>query len=174
MKILVRPLLALALAVVLVACTGDDGRSASATNAATTTTVAPPTTGRAYHAKSLIDGMKQVGQPIGKVICYNADNDPNDLLGRPGGYSEKCDWADTRHEQTTPDDLIGGSIEVFDTPGLAMQRAEYLEGFAGSGAFSTGYTWLVPADSNFVLRVDAELTPKQANAYRQAMQHQFD
>jgi len=120
--------------------------------------------------------MKRAGQPIGKVVCYSETTDPNNLLGRPGGYIEKCDWTDTRYDQPStgePSDVVGGSIEVFDTPGLAMQRAQYLGAFAGQGMLSTGWTFLVPDNSNFVLRVDSDLTSKQATAYRKAMQAEF-
>ncbi len=182
MRRLIPPLVALTLAAVLVSCSGNDSRSTSAASTPTTApttsvgVTAPPTTRAAYHARTLIAGMKRAGQPIGKVVCYSETTDPNNLLGRPGGYIEKCDWADTRYDQPStgdPSDVVGGSIEVFALPGEAMERAQYLGTFAGQGMLSTGWTFLVPPNSNFVLRVDSDLTSKQATAYRKAMQAEF-
>ena len=183
MRRLIPPLVALTLAVVLASCSGNDPRRTSAASTPTTApktsvgVTAPPTTQAAYHARTLIAGMKRAGQPIGKVVCYNETTDPNKLLGRPGGYIEKCDWADTRYDRPStgvPSDVVGGSIEVFAVPGEAMERAQYLGTFAGQGMLSTGWTFLIPPNSNFMLRVDSDLTSRQTTAYRKAMQAQFD
>ena len=153
----------------LAACSGGGGSEEAAgpavTQQATTTTAAAP---KSVPAKELVAALKHSGLPVGKVICYTEETDPNDLLGRPGGYTEKCDWADRREEQYSPDDPVGGSVELFDTSEGAAERMEYLEGFEGAGAFSTGYTWVVPDGGVTVLRIDQELTPKQAAAYKAA------
>ena len=159
--------------VVLAGCASDDGgRQAAATTTAAPTTLptanSTATTIRVPTAREFIAGFKRRGLPVGKVICYTDETDPNDLLGRPGGYVEKCDWADTREEQILPDDPVGGSIETFETPGGAVQRADYLRAFEGPTALSTGYTY-VPNNAIWVLRIDSELTRRQANAYLNAM-----
>jgi hypothetical protein len=153
----------------LAACSGQGGEEVApapeaAQQQATTTTAAA----QQLTARELVAKLKQAGLQVGKVDCFTEETDPNDLLGRPGGYISKCDWADKREEQVTADDLIGGSFEVFDTAEDAAARAEYLEGFAGSGALSTGYTWVVPNGGVTVLRIDQELTPTQAKQYREA------
>jgi hypothetical protein len=156
------------IALLLLAGCGSGGggdEAAPATQATTTTTTAAV---QAVPAKELVAKLKQAGLPVGKVQCFTEENDPNDLLGRPGGYIEKCDWADKREEQLTADDLIGGSFEVYDTPEDAAARAEYLGAFEGASALSTGYTWVVPEGGSTVLRVDQELTPKQAKQYHSA------
>jgi hypothetical protein len=127
-------------------------------------------------ARALIEGFKQRGLPVGKVVCYNDENDPNDLLNRPGGYVEKCDWADKREKQDAakydyndPDsgfDLIGGSIETYEEAEGAASRAEELRAFEG-GILSTGYSF-TPKDAKWVLRVDQELTKAQEQAYLDA------
>ena len=162
----------------------------------------PPatTTAPALTAKQFIQRFKQAGLPVGKTTCFDEDTDPNDLLGRPGGYVEKCDWSDTREQPTTepttaqgqscsdPDidpldkqlcegaaaedvDLIGGSIETYDTPEGARERAEYLRGF--EGVLSAGYVFVVPDGGRWVLRIDRELPPTQAERYHQVMLAQF-
>jgi hypothetical protein len=159
------------LSALLVGCQGTSGPTA--TTAATTATTVPTatstaTTIRVPTAREFIAGFKRAGLPVGKVICYTDETDPNNLLGRPGGYIAKCDWTDKREEQILPDDPIGGSIETFEEPGGAAERAAYLKAFEGAGALSPGYTF-APKDSIWVLRIDSELTRKQADAYLKAM-----
>jgi hypothetical protein len=168
-----RIIVAAGIIVFLAACGGKDnsGDTSSATTL-TTQTQGPSTTVKVPTAREFIAGFKRAGLPVGKVICYTDETDPNDLLGRPGGYVEKCDWADKREEQSLPDDPIGGSIETFERPGGAVQRAEYLKAFEGAGAFSSGYTYL-PKNSNWVLRIDSELTKSQAQAYLKAFEVQL-
>jgi hypothetical protein len=123
--------------------------AACSDNETGSTTAQGPTT-KAPTAHEFIESFKQRGLPVGKVVCYDGDTDPNNLLGRPGGYIEKCDWADTREKQphanadyTDPDsdfDLIGGSIETYEEPSGAAMRAEELRAFEG-GILSTGYTF---------------------------------
>lgn len=159
---------------VVAACNGNGGNGRAATTNTTAATTTLPTanstatTIRVPTAREFIAGFKGHGLPIGKVICFTDETDPNKLLGRPGGYVEKCDWADKRAEQILPDDLVGGSIETFEKPGGAAQRAEYLRAFEGAGAFSTGYTF-VPNDAIWVLRIDGDLTKTQARAYLREM-----
>ena len=176
-------------AVLLLAACSDGETSTTPQAEAPTTTIKTPT------ARQFIEGFKQRGLPVGKVVCYNDENDPNNLLGRPGGYVEKCDWSDKREQPTTepttaqgklcsdPDidpldkelcenapkeevDLIGGSIETYEEPEGAASRAEELGAFEG-GILSTGYTF-TPKDDKWVLRVDQELTKSQAQAYLDA------
>jgi hypothetical protein len=173
-------------ALLLAACSNGGSHTAAPTSTiATTTTIPPnstPTTIKVPTAREFIEGFKRRGLPVGKVVCYTDESDPNHLLNRPGGYVEKCDWADKRQEQllankdsTDPDsgfDLVGGSVETFERPGGAAERAAYLHGFEGSGALSPGYTYQ-PKNANWVLRIDVELTKKQAEAYLKAFLAQF-
>ena len=161
----------------LAGCTGGGGGEEAAP---ATTVQGPPTAGAGTatppprpdshakpgpQAKELIAGLKQAGLPIGKVVCYTEETDPNDLLGRPGGYKEKCDWQDRLEEQPAVD-VVGGSFEVFASQEAAIHRAEYLKAFAGQGMLSTGYTWIVPEGGVTVLRIDKELGSKWAAEYR--------
>jgi hypothetical protein len=184
----------IALVLLLLAACSDGNESTTPQAQAPTTTVKAPTA-KTPTARALIEGFKQRGLPVGKVVCYNDENDPNDLLNRPGGYVEKCDWADKREQSTTepttaqgklcsdPDidpldkelcenapkeevDLIGGSIETYEEPEGAATRAEKLRAFEG-GLLSTGYTF-TPKNDKWVLRVDKELTKAQAQAYLNA------
>jgi hypothetical protein len=159
------------LACLAAACTSGGGDEEAAP---ATTVQSPPTRGAVSpgpppksdpRAKQLVAGLKQAGLPIGKVVCYTEETDPNNLLGRPGGYKEKCDWQDKLEEQPATDDVVGGSFEVFSKPEDAAARAEYLKGFAGQGMLSTGHTWVVPEAGVTVLRIDQELGSKWAGEY---------
>jgi len=157
----------LILALLLAGCTADHQEA----------TTRPATTIRVPTAREFIAGFKAAGLPVGKVICYTDATDPNHLLNRPGGYVEKCNWADRRYPQngdTKEFDytLTGGSIETFEKPGGAAMRAEYLGAFAGQGVLSTGYTFQ-PKDAIWVLRLDSELTKAQAGQYLEAMEAQI-
>jgi hypothetical protein len=172
-----RTLLAVVLVVILAACGSDGGKQATPTTGVTSTTIATAnstaTTIRVPTAREFIAGFKRRGLPVGKVICYTDATDPNHLLGRPGGYVEKCDWADKRYPQygDTKDfdyTLTGGSIETFEKPGGAVARAQYLRAFEGPTALNPGYTY-IPKNAIWVLRIDSELTRAQARAYLRAM-----
>lgn len=170
----------LLVALLLPACEQNSNEN----SATTPQTQEPPTTIKVLTAREFIEGFKEAGLPVGKVVCFTDETDPNNLLGRPGGYVEKCDWQDKRYidplttstdpldkelqKNTEKDqDLIGGSIETFEKPGGAAERAAYLHGFEGPSALSPGYTFQ-PKDANWVLRVDQELTKSQAQAYLRA------
>jgi hypothetical protein len=90
-----RTLLALVL-VAVVGCSGsDDGAKPAAPTTAATTTIpatanSTATTIRVPTAREFIAGFKRAGLPVGKVICYTDETDPNNLLGRPGGYVENA------------------------------------------------------------------------------------
>jgi hypothetical protein len=166
---------AIVITLAVAACTDSEevGQRGSQPSRPTRPTAASPPERAAYHARDLIVGFRRGGLPVGKIRCYDETTDPNQLLGRPGGYTEKCDWADKRAEQLLDDDLVGGSIEVFDTPGLARERAVYLGAFQGPSALNPGWVFIVPDNATHVLRVDQELTKSQADAYRAAMRAQF-
>jgi hypothetical protein len=91
-----------------------------------------------------LQGLKGSGLPIGESIAYTAENDPNELLGRPNQYSSKVMFEDTR---LNPDPMAkgfdvqnGGSIEVFEDEDDAIARAEYLETVTKSFSFSAEYS----------------------------------
>lgn len=47
-------------------------------------------------ADQVVDGLRAAGLPIGEVQVFDASNDPNSQLGRPGQYTSKASFADTR------------------------------------------------------------------------------
>ena len=121
---------------------------------------------------SLVGLFQANGLPVGKFQVYNASTDPNKLLGRPGFYTSKSNFIDTRIDQSgfagekTIDTEQGGSVEVFASEGDAKQRADYVRSITRGSALFAEYSYL--RDRVF-LRLSKELTPKQAKAYERLM-----
>jgi hypothetical protein len=121
-------------------------------------------------AKEVLQGLKDEGMPIGKSEAYNAENDPNKLLGRPNQYTSKVNFKDTRLK---PDPIAGkfdvpngGSIEVFEDQDDAIARKKYLEGLGKSFSPMAEYSY---REGTVLLRVSNRLTPKQAAEYQEAL-----
>jgi len=104
--------------------------------------------------------------PIGKVVNYTTETDPNDLLGRPGQYIDKLSWEDKRIEQSE-DDLKGGTIELFDSKENLNKREKYLKQFVESPMFAQ-YMYV---HDLVIVRIDKELTPDQAEEYNTILEN---
>jgi hypothetical protein len=119
-------------------------------------------------AADIAHALKAQGLPIGKITVFNAATDPNKLLGRPGQYTSKVAFRDTRiKDELDPTDVsAGGGVEVSENAGDAKKRAEYVRGFTeGSGVFSE-YSYV---RGRVFLRVSHELTPRQAKEYESVL-----
>jgi hypothetical protein len=90
------------------------------------------------------------------IIAYNAQTDPNQLLGRQGEYTSKVNWGQYQDS----------SIEVFASGDDASARNDYLSGFS-SGLLGDGYDHQSGAA---LLRLSRSYTPSQAHA----IEAQFD
>ncbi|MDI6712700.1 MAG: hypothetical protein QMD96_05620 [Anaerosomatales bacterium] len=118
-------------------------------------------------AVQVVEALKAAGLPIGKVIVYNAENDPNKLLGRPGQYTEKVSWEDARLEQVDPEDPEGGTVEVFARPEDLAARRSYLEQVTKAAPMFQQYMFEA---GNVLMRVSFDLTPDQAKQYEAVLQ----
>ncbi len=103
-------------------------------------------------------------------VVFTAGNDPNKLLGRPGGYTSKASFTDSR---VPPEDVIGasdgaveygGSVEVFETEDAARRRKEFIDRVGAPLAVE--YSWV---SGPVLLRVSRILTPDQAGEYEEAL-----
>jgi hypothetical protein len=94
--------------------TGSQAPAETATPPTETASQAPATeasTARATGAAAtLTRRMKAAGLPITGVVVYNAENDPNHLLGRQNGYSSKDAWV-------VPTAVTAGAGSPSDDPG---------------------------------------------------------
>ena len=145
----------------VVAC-GTGGSPAS--GAAPPARPSTPSTAADVYQKFVTAGL-----PVSGLIVYTAATDPNNLLGRPNGYTSKCAWVDSRVPTTdtnglTPGDVsLGGSVEVFPTPAGATARAAYLVSlYKAAPILGTEYDYLA---GPVLIRVSQDLTPAQAATY---------
>jgi hypothetical protein len=124
--------------------------------------------GSGLTAAQVVQRLKAQGLPIGTVTVYNAATDENHLLGRPGEYTSKVNFRDTRIENPAdPTDVsAGGSVEVFKSTGDAKKRADYVRAITTGSALFGEYSYL--RDRVF-LRVSKDLTPQQAKRYESVL-----
>ncbi|MEY9895691.1 hypothetical protein ABIA35_009834 [Catenulispora sp. MAP12-49] len=133
-------------------------------------TTVPPT---AADAAAVIARLKAAGLPIGTVTVYTAANDPNHLLGRPGGYTSKASFADTTVKPDQARDSsagsvdLGGSVEVYADNASATARADYITKSEKSmPMLGTEYDYV---SGGVLLRLSQVLTPDQAAAYKKVL-----
>jgi hypothetical protein len=111
--------------------------------------------------------------PSAKLFkTYTAADDPNHQLGRPGGYTSKTAFSDSRvpadeAEFTEPDAVErGGSIEVFADEAGAKTRMDYIQEIVKKLPAATEYEYL---NGPVLVRVSKLLTPDQAKEYDAAI-----
>ena len=133
----------------------------------------PSPVGAATNASAVIARLKAAKLPIGEATVYGAASDPNHLLGRPGGYTSKAAFTDTRinpndARDTTPGSVdLGGSVEVFATSGDATAREQYIQAAEKAAPIvGTEYDYV---SGPVLLRVSQVLTPQQAAQYKAAL-----
>ena len=124
-------------------------------------------------AQAVLDAFKSAGLPLQDVDVYTAENDPNSLLGRPGQYTGKANWNDSRHPpekiEGFDDEDEGGNntVEVFpDEAGMAKRRA-YVESVTGNAPMFLQYVY---GHRNALVRLDKKITPDQAAEYQRALE----
>ena len=107
------------------------------------------------------------------TVVYTEESDPNDLLGRPNGYTSKIAFSDSRVDkddtQGTEKDAIerGGSIEVYPDAEGAKARSDYIQGILkGASILGSEYHYL---DGSALVRVTGKLTPTVAKDYERAL-----
>ena len=116
-----------------------------------------------YKAIDYADALKQAGFPISSINDYTDKTDPNGLLGRPGEYTSKVNWADTRVEQyDVDDDPLGGTIEVFSSKNDMESRKQYLEMMAVNE-----YIYESP-NGLALMRINYNIVPDDAKQYENA------
>ena len=108
--------------------------------------------------KEVIKKLQNQTVDMNNVVIYNADNDPNELLGRQGQYIGKASWSDAR----TKTDKSNCTIEVFDNKEAFSKRKSYLKNFTDNPMFKQ----YVYHHKNVLMRINGELTPSEAKRYK--------
>jgi hypothetical protein len=163
--------------VLLVGCssTGSTGSTGSTDTPSSTSPKSTSSVDVAAAEKSEAVTAQQAVAVLGKSIpelklvqVYTEANDPNHLLGRPGGYTSKAAFSDSRVSSADVEGLDkdaierGGSVEVFKNGDEAKARAKYIETIAKSMPSATEYHYVV---GGILIRVSNLLTPTQAKDY---------
>ncbi|MGW3690312.1 hypothetical protein [Streptomyces sp. NPDC005125] len=138
---------------------------------------APSTTTASAPARTALDATATFNE-IAKAVpttkltqTVTAENDENHLLGRPGQYTSKIAFSDSRIKgddaamYKTGDIELGGSIEVFPDAASAKARATYIQTVTKGMPALAEYDYPVGA---VVVRVSRYLTPTQAGEYETA------
>lgn len=156
--------LVVALATALAGCASGSPAKPDTSGGATRSTrkTAAPTPSAAV----VVRRLRAAGIPIGHVTVYDAANDPNKLLGRPGQYVSKAQFADRRADGQPGEVSAGGSVETFASSDDSARRDKYVKAIAKSSALFAEYDYRRGA---VLLRVSSRLTPSQASRYAAAL-----
>ncbi len=120
-------------------------------------------------AMAVVSGLAAQGLPIGELVEFTAETDPNELLGRPGGYTSKVNFQDTRLEPESTDFDVqdGGAVEVFATPEDLEDRVARLE--ASWEAFPLLDEDVLFTHESVLLRVSTRLLTADSDTYGAAL-----
>ena len=116
------------------------------------------------NAEQLAIELQEAGLPIDNIIVYDEQTDWNKLLGRPNQYTSKVNFADIRLDQTDPDNPNGGTIEVFENASDLDKRKKHNEMVMEQYPVFTEYLFV---NGNRIMRLSYDLTPDQANEYKE-------
>lgn len=107
----------------------------------------------ALTAEQYGDKLKEAGVAIDNVEVTTAENDKNELLGRPNGYTSKINFDN-------------GSIEVFNDKEDATNRKEYIDNIGKKMPLVAEYSYI--NDAGVLLRINKKVTPDDAKKYEEA------
>ncbi len=121
-------------------------------------------------AEAIVQGLIAQGIPIGDRIAYTPETDPNEMMGRPGGYTSKTNFLDTRLSPKRQDFWVedGGSVEVFSSVEDREQRERELR-----AAFEVNPLErpdVMFASGPVLIRVSARLLIPDSDAYGLALE----
>lgn len=102
-----------------------------------------------------------------KITVITEDNDPNELIGRPGGYVSAAVIHDQGGDQSSsePGVAYGATVEVYEDEAGAQRRFDYIQGILeDSPILGTEYGYVRGA---VLLRVSGEIKPSVASKYEE-------
>lgn len=137
----------------------------TASPAQDTATPATPTAAAAPEtAEEWAERIKQATST--KIVVITEDNDPNNLIGRPNGYTDAAVIYDENANCTDLGAGCGVTIEMWPSRADAQQRSDYIQGILKeTPAFGTEYH---SVNYNVLLRITGELKPSVAEGYQAA------
>ena len=146
---------------VLAAC-GDGTKSGTADGTGT----------QAMDATAVAKELKRAIKKVTEVRTITEDNDPNDLIGRPNGYTSAAVLVDSRIElpcdKKEPSADCGAKVEVWKPAEDAKRRSDYIQTVTKeAGMLGSEYNYL---DGAVLLRVAGEIKPSVAKKYEAAFE----
>ncbi len=116
-------------------------------------------------AQSAAQVLKSEVTEITELLTLDEDNDPNDLIGRPNGYSAATVLFDSRVSCAGDEPGVdcGATIEEWPSQKAAQERSEYIQSLQ-SGSSILGSEWNT-VRGTLLLRVTGEMKPSDADAY---------
>lgn len=108
-----------------------------------------------------------------EVTEVTEDNDPNDLIGRPNGYTAAAVITDEDGEPS--EDLsidMGATVEQWGSESDAQDRSDYIQEIQKEAGGILGSEWNY-LHGEFLLRVSGDLMPSTADEYEAAFNELF-
>ncbi|NHC44316.1 hypothetical protein [Motilibacter aurantiacus] len=105
-------------------------------------------------ARKIVQMFHNGGAPVELAKEYDEGDDPEDLLGEPGGYESKAAFRDSRVPEHDDPIAAGGVVEVFELDTEARDRIDDLEARLASGELPHEYHFL---HGRVVIRVSGSL-----------------
>lgn len=153
--------------------------AATACSSSTATTPAPapgvasgPAAPSQQTADQIGQALKAHGLPIRNIVVLDENSDPHHLLGRPGGYTSKIEFADPavtgKARAGGGNDVAhGGAIEVFTDPADAVKRGSFIQTIDQNiRIFGQEYDY---AAGGVLLRLSGDVPPSRATKYAEAL-----
>lgn len=115
-------------------------------------------------SKAFVIKRLKLVSSISDIKAATERNDPNELLGKQGGYVAAIFFSSDHVKDVDGGDSIkkgtvgGGCIEVYANAKYAKQRDAYLSAFDGSGMLNPGSHHVI---GTIVVRTSSELTASQ-------------
>lgn len=166
---------ATALALSLTGCSGATSSApitVTATVTATPTRAPTPTRTRPADSAAFATALKAAIPQVSKVVVITEDNDPNNSIGRPNGYTSAAVLYDKRTKCSRGLGAdCGATIEQWPTARDAKARASYIQGiYKKAPVLGSEYDTV---KGTYLLRVSGDLKPSQAKAYSDAFSAGF-
>jgi len=121
-------------------------------------------------AAAVANELKNSIKNVTEVRVITEENDPNDLIRRPNGYTSAAVLVDSRIElpcdKKEPSANCGATVEVWKSHEDAKRRSDYIQTIQKEASIlGSEYNYL---DGPVLLRVNGELTPTVAKRYEAA------
>ena len=120
----------------------------------------------AQRVEAVIASLERVDS-VERMVRFTEDTDPDELLGRPGGYTDGAVFYDARLSCPQPGIDCGAVLEVWEDPGDAEARSEEIKALQ-LGMQMLGFEHHF-VEGSLLLRVNGDLTEPQAEEYDAAL-----